>query len=278
MVRVATGHVPRKRFGQNFLVDRSVIARIVEAIDPKWDETFVEIGPGLGALTKPLLERVRMLHVVELDRDLAADLRARFSPERLSVHEGDALSFDFALLQAPLRVVGNLPYNISTPLLFHMATFSGLCSDMHFMLQREVVERMVAMPSTSEYGRLSVMLQYRFRMKQLLGVPPSAFRPAPKVASAVVKLEPLASSGRAVARDESLFAQTVTRAFAHRRKTLRNALEGFANEANFRRADIDPGLRAENLSVAQYVALSDCLDGGAASATGSNEAHRSEGL
>ena len=273
-----TRHVPRKRFGQNFLVDRSVIARIVEAIDPKWDETLVEIGPGMGALTKPLIERVRMLHVVEIDRDLAAHLRTQFSPERLTVHEGDALNFDFARLGAPLRVVGNLPYNVSTPLLFHMATFAGLCADMHFMLQREVVQRMVARPSSSDYGRLSVMLQYRFRMQHLLGVPPSAFRPAPKVASAVVKLEPLESSGHPAASDETLFAQTVTRAFAHRRKTLRNALEGFANEPNFRCAGVDPGLRAENLSVAQFVALSNCIGRDAGSASETDGAHRSEGL
>jgi len=271
-------HVPRRRFGQNFLVDRSVIARIVEAIDPKPDDTLVEIGPGLGALTGPLLERVRVLHVVELDRDLAARLRATYPSERLVVHEGDALNFDFATLGAPLRVAGNLPYNVSTPLLFHVATYAGRCSDLHFMLQREVVERMIAGPSTRAYGRLSVMLQYRFRMERLLNVPPSAFRPAPKVASAVVKLVPLASAGRPVARDESLFAQAVTRAFAHRRKTLRNALGGLVTEAEFVRADVDPDLRAENLSVVQFVALSNCLDQGTGSAWGTEGARRSEGL
>lgn len=248
-------HIPRKRFGQNFLVDRSVIARIVDAIDPKPTDNLVEIGPGLGALTVPLLERVTRLQVVELDRDLAAGLRASYPPERLIVCEGDALRFDFSALAAPLRIVGNLPYNISTPLLFHMVTYAERFADLHFMLQREVVERMVAAPSTPEYGRLSVMLQYRFRMQNLLFVPSSAFRPVPKVASAVVRLLPLLLPDVA-ARDESLFAMTVTRAFSHRRKTLRNALLGLATEADLHAVGVDPGLRAENLSVAEFVAIS----------------------
>jgi len=255
-------HAARKRFGQNFLVDRGFVARIVDAIDPKPADEMAEIGPGLGALTEPLLERLARLHVIELDRDLAARLRERYAPERLVVHEADALRFDFAALPAPLRVVGNLPYNISTPLLFHLAGFAERFVDLHFMLQREVVERMVAAPSTSAYGRLSVMLQYRFRMRRLFVVPPGAFRPAPKVESAVVRLEPLARPA-AAARDERLFAETVTRAFSHRRKTLRNALEGHADEADLRAAGVNPGLRAENLSVAQFVAISNRLAGGA---------------
>lgn len=251
-------HIPRKRFGQNFLVDRSVIARIVEAIDPKPTDNLVEIGPGLGALTGPLLERVARLQVVEVDRDLAARLRASYASERLIVHEGDALDFDFSTLGPCLRVVGNLPYNISTPLLFHMVDCAGNCADLHFMLQREVVERMVAAPSTPAYGRLSVMLQYRFRMSHLLDVPSSAFRPEPKVASAVVRLVPLMRPD-VVARDEALFGRTVTRAFSHRRKTLRNALQGFASDADLEAAGVDPGVRAENLSVAQFVAISNRL-------------------
>jgi len=253
-------HTPRKRFGQNFLVDRAVIARIIEAIDPQATDNLVEIGPGLGALTAPLLERVARLHVIELDRDLAAGLREGYPPERLIVHEGDALRFDFSALPAPLRVVGNLPYNISTPLLFHMASYAVHCTDLHFMLQREVVERMVASPSTPAYGRLSVMLQYRFRMQNLVGVPSSAFRPVPKVASAVVRLVPLVCPD-VVALDETLFGQTVTRAFSHRRKTLRNALLGWVAEADLEQAGIDPGLRAENLSVAQYIAISNRIAG-----------------
>lgn len=253
-------HTPRKRFGQNFLVDRAVIARIIEAIDPQATDNLVEIGPGLGALTAPLLERVARLHVIELDRDLAAGLREGYPPERLIVHEGDALRFDFSALPAPLRVVGNLPYNISTPLLFYMAGYAVHCTDLHFMLQREVVERMVASPSTPAYGRLSVMLQYRFRMQNLVGVPSSAFRPVPKVASAVVRLVPLVCPD-VVALDETLFGQTVTRAFSHRRKTLRNALLGWVAEADLEQAGIDPGLRAENLSVAQYIAISNRIAG-----------------
>jgi 16S rRNA (adenine1518-N6/adenine1519-N6)-dimethyltransferase len=256
-------HVARKRFGQNFLVDHGVVARIVDAIDPRPGDEMVEIGPGLGALTEPLLARLAHLHVVELDRDLAARLRERYAPERLIVHEADALQFDFAALPAPLRVVGNLPYNISTPLLFHLAGFAGRFVDLHFMLQREVVARMVASPSTSEYGRLSVMLQYRFRMQCLFIVPAAAFRPAPKVESAVVRLAPLARPA-AAARDERLFAETVTRAFSHRRKTLRNALAGFASEADLRAAGIEPGLRAENLSVVEFVAISNLVSENAA--------------
>ena len=248
-------HIPRKRFGQNFLVDRSVIARIVAAIDPQPTDNLVEIGPGLGALTAPLLERVPQLQVVELDRDLAARLRASYPLERLTVHEGDALRFDFSTLVAPMRLLGNLPYNISTPLLFHMATYAERFTDLHFMLQHEVVQRMVAAPSTSEYGRLSVMLQYRFRMQNLFSVASSAFRPSPKVASAVVRLVPLARPDVA-ARDELLFGETVTRAFSHRRKTLRNALLGFVTDADLQAVSIDPGLRAENLSVAEFVAIS----------------------
>lgn len=247
-------HIPRKRFGQNFLIDRSIIARIIDAIDPKPTDNLVEIGPGLGALTGPLLERVPRLQVVELDRDLAARLRASYPPERLIVYEGDALRFDFSALAAPMRVLGNLPYNISTPLLFHLVTYAERFTDLHFMLQREVVERMVAAPSTPEYGRLSVMLQHRFRMQNLLAVPSSAFRPAPKVASAVVRLVPLRPD--AAVHDESLFAETVTRAFSHRRKTLRNALLGLVTEADLHAAGVDPGLRAENLSVAEFIAIS----------------------
>ena len=258
-------HIPRKRFGQNFLIDRSIIERIVDAIDPKPSDNLVEIGPGLGALTVPLLERVLRLQVVELDRDLAARLRASYPPERLVVYEGDALRFDFSALGAPIRILGNLPYNISTPLLFHMVTFAGRFTDLHFMLQREVVERMVAAPSTPEYGRLSVMLQYRFRMQNLLSVPSSAFRPAPKVASAVVRLVPL-KLPEAAAHDESLFGETVTRAFSHRRKTLRNALLGLATEADLDAVGVDPGLRAENLSVADFVAISNRVAGQAGGA------------
>ena len=256
-------HVPRRRFGQNFLVDRAVIARIIRAIDPRPDDNLVEIGPGLGALTEPLLALVTRLHVIELDRDLAARLVERYPRERLAVYQADALQFDYSTLPAPMRIVGNLPYNISTPLLFHLMAYAAQIADMQFMLQREVVERMVAAPSTPAYGRLSVMLQYRFRMEKLFTVPASAFRPAPKVASAVVRLVPLAASDL-LACDESQLSHAVTRAFSHRRKTLRNALSGFATEADLLAADIDPGLRAEDLSVASFVAIANRISGGPA--------------
>jgi len=247
-------HVPRKRFGQHFLVEPGVIGRIVAAIDPQRGEHIVEIGPGLGALTAPLLERIEHLHVVELDRDLSARLRERFPAERLAVHQADALRFDFAALPAPLRIVGNLPYNISTPLLFHVAAAAARCSDLHFMLQQEVVERMVAMPSGPEYGRLSVMLQYRFRLERLFTVPPDAFRPPPKVHSAVVRLLPRPLP-ELQAVDEARFSTVVAKAFSMRRKTLKNALAGLVSESELVGLGIDPGGRAQTLPVAAFVTI-----------------------
>jgi len=178
-------HTPRKRFGQNFLIDEGVIDAIVAAVSPQAGDRLVEIGPGLGALTRPLASRVDRLHVIEIDRDIIAWLQREFPATRVTVHEGDALDFDFSALGPRLRVVGNLPYNISTPLLFHLAGHAAAVRDLHVMLQKEVVERMVAEPSGSAYGRLSVMLQYRFELEQVLAVPATAFRPAPKVESAV---------------------------------------------------------------------------------------------
>lgn len=236
---------PRKRFGQHFLHDRKVLARIVDAIAPAADDTVVEIGPGEGALTRLLLERVRRLEAIEIDRDLAARLEAEFSPERLTLHCADALQFDFAAFAPGVRVVGNLPYNISTPLLFHLARFAERVRDMHFMLQLEVVERMVAAPSTADYGRLSVALQARFAMEKLFNVPKGAFRPPPKVESAVVRLVPLAQPLHV---DEDL----LRKAFSARRKQLRNALP----EVDFARAGIDPQLRPENLSPQDYARIS----------------------
>jgi 16S rRNA (adenine1518-N6/adenine1519-N6)-dimethyltransferase len=247
-------HIARKRFGQHFLAERGTIEKILNAVEPREGELMVEIGPGLAALTGPLLGRLAHLHVVEIDRDLAARLRADFPPERLTVHCADALEFDFGSLGEGLRVVGNLPYNISTPLLFRLAAFAPRLHDLHLMLQREVVERMVAAPSTPEYGRLSVMLQYRFVMDKLFNVAPGAFRPPPKVDSAVVRLRPRPRRETA-ARDERMLAAVVTRAFTRRRKTLRNALENVVGEAVLRELGIDPGLRPENLSVADYVRI-----------------------
>ena len=236
-----SSHRPRKRFGQHFLHDPRVLARIVEAINPAKEDFLVEIGPGEGALTTPLLQKVERLHVIELDRDLAAQL----SDERLQVHQADALEFDFAQFPRAMRIVGNLPYNISTPLLFHLARYAERVRDMHFMLQLEVVERMVAAPSTPQYGRLSVALQARFRMKKLFNVSKGAFRPPPKVESALVRLEPRSTL---LEIDEDL----LRRAFSARRKTLRNALRG----VDFAAAGIDPGLRPENLSPEDYARLS----------------------
>ncbi len=248
------GHIPRRRFGQNFLVDRGVIASIIEVIAPQRQQIVVEIGPGLGALTEPLLERLDHLHVIEIDRDIVARLQAQYPPSRLTIHAGDVLDFDFAALPAPFRLVGNLPYNISTELLFRLVPHADRLIDAHFMLQREVVDRMVAAPSTSDYGRLSVMLQYRFDMTKLIDVPPDAFRPAPKVDSAVVRLRPRARHELAVV-DEALLGRVVTAGFTKRRKTLRNALEGVIDANGLESLGINPQLRPENLGVADYVAI-----------------------
>ena len=250
-------HRPRKRFGQNFLVDAGVIAAIVAAIGPARADCIVEIGPGLGALTRPLLAAVEQMHAIEIDRDLAAALRHEFAP-RLTVHAADVLGFDFATLGNGLRVVGNLPYNISTPLLFHIARYCAQVNDIHVMLQKEIVARMVAAPSDSSYGRLSVMLQYRFELEKLIDVPAAAFNPAPKVESAVVRLTPLRPPPFA-ARDEALFARIVKTAFSQRRKTLRNSLSAFLAEADLRVLAIAPIARAQQLSVAQFVAIADYI-------------------
>ena len=254
-------HVARKRFGQNFLVDAQVIGSILAAIAPRRDDLIVEIGPGLGALTAPLIERLDRLHAVEIDRDIVARLRRRFAAEQLVLHEGDALSFDFGALAVGdqvLRVVGNLPYNISTPLLFHLAQFADRVYDMHFMLQKEVVERMVAETGSADYGRLSVMLQYRFVMDWLLDVPPESFDPAPRVDSAVVRLIPRRPEDL-TARDERHFAALVAQAFSQRRKMLRNTLKGFIDDTVFTEAGIAPTVRAEDLSVADYIRLSNAV-------------------
>ena len=255
-------HKAKKHFGQNFLVDERIIGDIIAAIRPEPGDNMVEIGPGLGALTRPLLKKLDHLHVVEIDRDIIARLAHDYPQDdarrKLVIHAGDALEFDFASLPAPLRIVGNLPYNISSPLLFHFAAYAGRITDMHFMLQNEVVERMVAAPSTSAYGRLSVMLQYRFFMEKLLDVPPQSFRPAPKVDSAIVRMIPLPAAQIQV-QNEALFARVVSAAFGQRRKTLRNTLRGYLDEEDFTRLDIDAQLRAENLSVAEFAKVSNYL-------------------
>jgi len=251
-------HVPRKRFGQHFLTDQAVIADIVAAVRPRADDAMVEIGPGLEALTAPLCSVLDHLDVIEIDRDIAARLQHAYPSERLSVHTGDVLEFDFSTLPPNLRVVGNLPYNISTPLLFHLARYAGRIQDMHFMLQKEVVERMVAGPGGGDYGRLSVMLQYRFDMQLLLHVPPDAFSPPPKVDSAVVRMLPHPPE-KLTATSETVLAQVVRRAFAQRRKTLRNSLSGLLQAADYAALGIAPILRAENLAVADFVAIGNYL-------------------
>ena len=249
-------HRPRKRFSQNFLVDESAIGDIIDAVSPRAGDAMVEIGPGLGALTRPLSRVVQPLHVVEIDRDIAARLRAEFAPERLVVHEGDALEFDFAALGPRLRVVGNLPYHISTPLLFHLVEATHAIADIHAMLQREVVERIVAEAAASDYGRLSVMLQYRFDIEKVLDVPAAAFKPEPKVESAVIRMIPR-PAGALSARNDRVFAETVTLAFSQRRKTLRNTLGGVLTPADFEMLGIDPQRRAQTLSLADFVKIAD---------------------
>jgi 16S rRNA (adenine1518-N6/adenine1519-N6)-dimethyltransferase len=247
---------PRKRFGQHFLTDRHYLERIAAAIAPAAGDSMVEIGPGTGLLTERLVPRLDRLDVVEIDRDLALALRNRFDPARVRVHEADALEFDFATLPQPLRVVGNLPYNVSTPILFRMAALAGSIRDCTFMLQKEVVDRMVAAPGTADYGRLSVMLQYRFGMASLMDVPAGAFTPPPKVLSSIVRMVPLGGA-RLVARDEKRFERLVAAAFSQRRKTLRNAAREVADAAAFERAGIDAGRRGETLSVSEFIALAD---------------------
>ena len=250
-------HRPRKRFGQNFLQNQTVIDDIVRAIGPARDDCMVEIGPGLGALTEPLARALNQLHVIELDRDIVAAMQGRYA--NVTIHAGDALKFDFASLgnelRANLRVVGNLPYNISTPLLFHLAGNAAHLRDIHAMLQKEVVDRMIAAPGGSDYGRLSVMLQYRFEMEKVLDVGPEAFHPKPKVDSAVVRIVPRVQIDP-IARDEAVFARVVTAAFSQRRKTLRNTLRNILDLTDFEALGIDPGARGETLSVADFVRIS----------------------
>ena len=255
-------HVARKRFGQHFLADPHYVGRIVAALDPRPRENLVEIGPGLGALTRPLLERVERLTVIEIDRDLAGKLGVEFPSNRLSVHVADALKFDFASLGADLRVIGNLPYYVSTPLLFHLAGYDAGIRDLTVMLQKEVVDRMTAAPATPDYGRLSVTLQVRFRVERLFTVPPGAFRPAPTVDSAVARLTPLREARPALS-DEKLFARIVAAAFGQRRKTLRNAVRMLASEAELEGVGIDPGARGETLAVADFVRLANALSASA---------------
>jgi 16S rRNA (adenine1518-N6/adenine1519-N6)-dimethyltransferase len=247
-------HIARKRFGQHFLVDRNIIQCIVDSLALKHDDVVVEIGPGLGALTAPLLERLDHLDVIELDRDLVTRMSSRYPAQQLRIHSADALGFDFTVLGNKLRVIGNLPYNISTPLLFHLAEFADCIVDITVMLQKEVVDRMVAQRGTAAYGRLSVMLQYRFMLDKLFDVAAAAFQPPPKVQSAVVRLMPRPAEELA-ARDMAMFGRVVAAAFGQRRKMLRNTLTHFVTEKDLAALQVEPTLRGENLAVADYVRI-----------------------
>jgi 16S rRNA (adenine1518-N6/adenine1519-N6)-dimethyltransferase len=253
------GHQARKRFGQNFLHDPGVIERIVRSINPAPEDILVEIGPGLGALTEELLERNPGLHAVELDRDLVPILRTKFfNYPNFTIHQCDALTFDFSELatNGPLRIVGNLPYNISTPLIFHLLNQAGIVQDMHFMLQKEVVMRLAAGPGDNHYGRLGIMAQYFCRVQPLFEVGPGAFKPAPKVDSAIVRLVPHKELPHP-AKDLKTLQAVVRNAFNARRKTLRKALAGLVTIEQLQQLGIDDGLRPENLSLADYVAIAD---------------------
>jgi 16S rRNA (adenine1518-N6/adenine1519-N6)-dimethyltransferase len=251
-------HRPRKRFGQNFLHDPGIIQRIVQSVALQPNDNLVEIGPGQGAITTELLPLVGHMHAIELDRDLVSPLAERCaSLGELKIHNCDALKFDFTQLaeaDRPLRVVGNLPYNISTPLLFHLLDQSGRIHDMHFMLQKEVVDRMAAAPGSKTYGRLTVMLQARAEVTSLFNIGPGAFNPPPKVESAFVRLLPLKPRPYQI-DDWSLFSRLVNQAFSQRRKTLRNSLSKTVTADTIAAAGIDPGNRPEQLSVAQFVTL-----------------------
>ena len=253
-----TQHTARKRFGQNFLQDSRIIADIVQAVRPQPADTVVEIGPGLGAITEPLAAKLDCLHVCEIDRDIIRYLKTRPYAGKLVIHEGDVLQFDFASVPGRKKIVGNLPYNISTPLLFHLSRYADEVEDMHFMLQKEVVERMVAEPGSNDFGRLSVMLQYFFEMEKLLDVPPEAFSPAPKVDSAVVRLIPT-KYRIGQAQDFEQFAALVKQAFHQRRKTIRNNLKGLADDNDLQAAGISPQERAEHIAPEKYVALANLL-------------------
>jgi len=251
-----SSHRPRKRFGQHFLHERGVLQRIVAAFNPKPTDHVVEIGPGEGVLTHELVGKVARLDVVELDRDLITRLRESL-PETVTIHSADALKFDFCSLTLPdnkLRIIGNLPYNISTPLLFHLLDQAHCIEDMLFMLQKEVVDRMMAAPGGKDYGRLSVMLQWGAKVEKLFNVAPGAFRPPPKVDSSVVRLTPYEKPLVEV-RDPQRFAQIVKAAFSQRRKVLRNTLKGLVAPETMERLGVDPGRRAETLSLMEFAAL-----------------------
>ncbi len=256
------GHQAKKRFGQNFLHDEAIISKIVDAINPEPDENLVEIGPGLGALTEPVIDRAGKLSVVELDRDLAYRLRHHpFLAPHLTIYETDALTFNFAQLASenkPLRIFGNLPYNISTPLIFHLLTFRDAIKDMHFMLQKEVVERMAAAPNSKTYGRLSIMTQYQCQVLPVMEIGPEAFKPAPKVDSAIVRLIPHQTIAEPV-HSITMLNKVCLTAFNQRRKAIRNSLKKLLTIEQLQALDIDAGIRPENLTPSEYIRIANFL-------------------
>lgn len=260
--KVHLGHQAKKRFGQNFLHNDAIISQIVDAINPEPGENLIEIGPGLGALTEPVVERAGNLSVVELDRDLAHRLRHHpFLAPKLTIYEEDALKFNFAQLASeknPLRIFGNLPYNISTPLIFHLLSFKEQVKDMHFMLQKEVVERMAATPNSKAYGRLSIMTQYQCQVLPVMEIAPEAFKPAPKVDSAIVRLIPHHSISNPV-KDLGALNQVCLTAFNQRRKTIRNSFKKLIAVEVIESLEINPTLRPENLTIEQYIQLANYL-------------------
>ena len=251
-------HVAKKKFGQNFLKDSSIIHAIIQSIQPLQDDLLVEIGPGLGALTKPLLEKTKHLFAIELDRDIVNWMQNQYSKNNITIFNEDVLNFNFHQFDKKIRIVGNLPYNISTPILFKCIEDIKIITDLHFMLQKEVVDRMIAVPSSSEYGRLSVMLQYYFAMEHLVHVPKESFDPEPRVESSFVRLIPY-DNYPFVAKNIDQFGIIVKEAFSQRRKTIRNTLKNFMNANDFENIDINPQLRAENLSVSDFVKISNYL-------------------
>ncbi|MAY02856.1 MAG: 16S rRNA (adenine(1518)-N(6)/adenine(1519)-N(6))-dimethyltransferase [Gammaproteobacteria bacterium] len=256
-------HRPRKRFGQNFLSDRNIVAKIIQALGAGPQDHVIEIGPGQGVLTGELLASAASVNAIEIDRDLVSMLQQKFAVmDSFTIHESDVLKTDFNTLlsaQNPVRIIGNLPYNISTPLLFHLLAYLHGIKDMLFMLQLEVVDRLVASPGTKNYGRLSIMLQYFCQIEKLFTVPPGAFSPPPKVHSAIVRLIPK-TSDQLVLQNPVTLEKLVRQAFSHRRKTLRNNLKGLLSDEELSALNIDPGLRPENLSLEDYVRISTHLE------------------
>lgn len=252
-------HIAKKKFGQNFLKDTAIIHGIIQSINPLPSDLLIEIGPGLGALTKPLLEKTNRLLAIELDRDIVNWMKNEYSKKNIIIFNEDVLNFNFNQFDQKIRIVGNLPYNISTPILFKCIDNILIIKDLHFMLQKEVVDRMIATPSSSEYGRLSVMLQYYFSMDHLVYVPKESFEPEPKVESSFVRLIPH-EEYPFIANNIEQFGRIVKEAFSQRRKTIRNTLKSFISENDFEKIGINPQLRAENLSVSDFVKISNYLD------------------